>query len=201
MTHPSDTKTNPTPPRSAEIHPTHLRTPLSHLLRRFSSNPPQECLNPPVVTFSILPGTVVSVLLTAHGIWTRGCSHFTTVFGHSRTDYICKNIPRGGPGHYVQIVYGEAHNNMNLRGQPTHFTYSHGFFLFFGCPVENIFLCCGPQRTAGTQKTGKKSSISRMGCAGVIWWSLLDFSGDHIYSIYILSIGPWMNKPTVASGV
>jgi hypothetical protein len=57
VTHPGDTKTNPTPPRSAEIHPTHLRTPLSHLLRRFSSNPPQECLNPPVVTFSIFPGT------------------------------------------------------------------------------------------------------------------------------------------------
>jgi hypothetical protein len=44
VTHPCDTKINPTPPRSAVIHPAHLRIPLSHLLRRFSSNPPPECL-------------------------------------------------------------------------------------------------------------------------------------------------------------
>jgi hypothetical protein len=49
VTHPGDTKTHPTPPRSAEIRPAHLITPLSHLLRRFSSNPPPECLNPQII--------------------------------------------------------------------------------------------------------------------------------------------------------
>jgi hypothetical protein len=60
--------TNPTPPRSTEIHPPHLRTPLSHLLRRFSSNPPPECLNPPSSNFCvrILQFTGGGSLLLAH---------------------------------------------------------------------------------------------------------------------------------------
>ena len=43
-----------------------------------------------------LGSTVVSVLLTAHGIWTRGCSHFTTVFGHAAPlNFIAAIVPPG----------------------------------------------------------------------------------------------------------
>jgi len=48
-------------------------------------------------------------------------------------------------------------SNINSRGQPSYFWNRHGFFFFFGCPVENKIFVVKPQRTAGTRKTGKKT--------------------------------------------
>jgi hypothetical protein len=43
-----------------------------------------------------LGSTVVVLLLTAHDVWTRGCSHFTTVFGHAAPlNFIAAIVPPG----------------------------------------------------------------------------------------------------------
>ncbi len=43
-----------------------------------------------------MESTVLVLLLTAHDVWTRGCSHFTTVFGHTAPlNFIAVIVPPG----------------------------------------------------------------------------------------------------------